>query len=453
MLLRIKSWVLVCLIAGSALGCGDDAAAPGDAGMADTGPRDTGSGPVDTGPRDAFRRDAPPDAGCTDCGIIDLASGLFHTCALRENGTTLCWGRNTDAELGDIRMRHAMDCGDGLEDDCSSRPELTSMVDDAVEISASRGPSTCVRDEGGTVQCWGLEWMPPASGTPREKNYEAVELGVDDAIDLGNGDTHLCIVHTGGTITCRGRNSSGQLGDGSRMDRLMPVATMDLTGVIDVEVSVEDFSCARTADAVWCWGANDLSQLGDGPLPHEVCMVGPVIYDCSTRPVQVDLLTAVDQISVGGTHVCARRPDGTVACWGANHFGQLGDGTRITRDVPTDVPGITDAIEVTTGYDHTCIVRATGDVVCFGNNNRGRLGDADNMHDSCTFGADVVDCSSTPVPVMGLSDATQIAAGLSHTCATRETGEVVCWGTNLFRQLGDGTQMDRSAPVPVMGLE
>jgi len=435
-------------------GCGDDAAPAMDSGTPDSG-RDGGPPPVDaprpdTGPR-------PMDAGMEIvCTPVEVVAGHLHSCVRCMENTTFCWGRNHDGELGDNRMRHAEDCGDGFDSrDCSSLPVPTLGIDDAVEISARGGPSTCVRNAAGAVECWGLEWADnPGFGGPI-KHFEPFLAMIPDAIDLGNGFRHMCAVRMDGTVMCQGTNGSGQVGDGTRMmDRLTPVAVMDLTGVLDVEVAAGGAtSCARKADEVWCWGANDSKQLGDGDIVHEMCSSGVTPYDCSSRPVQVDGLTAVTQISVGGTHVCAVRPDGTVACWGTNYYGQLGDGTLVDARVPVDVVGITDAVEVSAGYDHTCIRRTGGEVVCFGSNDRGRLGDGDDSHGTCTFGADVVDCSTAPVPVMGLDDAVDVSVGLSHACALRDSGQVVCWGTNTYRQLGDGSRDDSNVPIVVMGLE
>jgi alpha-tubulin suppressor-like RCC1 family protein len=57
-----------------------------------------------------------------------------------------------------------------------------------------------------------------------------------------------------------------------------------------------------------------------------------------------------------------------------------------------------------------------------------------------------------PTYVSGLSDATRITTGLSHTCALRATGAIVCWGSNTSGQLGDGTTTRANAPVAVAGL-
>ena len=135
-----------------------------------------------------------------------------------------------------------------------------------------------------------------------------------------------------------------------------------------------------------------------------------------------------------GAYACARRRDGSVVCWGRNEHaqlgdvvcwgendaGQLGDGTQATRAlVPAPVVGLTDAVELAIGSNHSCARRSTGEVVCWGENYFGQLGDGTTTR------------RFTPEPVVGLDMAVEVAAGFAHSCARRATGEVFCWGDYL----------------------
>ena len=135
-----------------------------------------------------------------------------------------------------------------------------------------------------------------------------------------------------------------------------------------------------------------------------------------------------------GAYACARRRDGSVVCWGRNEHaqlgdvvcwgendaGQLGDGTQATRAlVPAPVVGLTDAVELAIGSNHSCARRSTGEVVCWGENYFGQLGDGTTTR------------RFTPEPVVGLDMAVEVAAGFAHSCARRATGEVLCWGDYL----------------------
>ena len=150
-------------------------------------------------------------------------------------------------------------------------------------------------------------------------------------------------------------------------------------------------------------------------------------------------------ITAGGGHTCALRQTGTIKCWGDNSSGQLGNGQSTGGDweddsadssVPVEVEGITDATAITAGISHTCALRQTGTITCWGDNRSGQLGNGQR-------GAD--EYSSVPVEVEGITDATAITAGGGHTCALRQTGTIKCWGSRKYGA-------DSSVPVEVEGI-
>jgi alpha-tubulin suppressor-like RCC1 family protein len=147
----------------------------------------------------------------------------------------------------------------------------------------------------------------------------------------------------------------------------------------------------------------------------------------------------VSQISASTWHTCAVRTDGRVYCWGRNQYGALGNGTAgQDSSTPVEVIDLTDAVQVEAGDSYSCARKATGEVVCWGDGYFGQLGDGANTN------------SDRPTVVEGLTDAVAIAAGHSHACALRSDGEVACWGDNTWGQLGDGTTVSRSTPVSVL---
>ena len=153
------------------------------------------------------------------------------------------------------------------------------------------------------------------------------------------------------------------------------------------------------------------------------------------------------EVALGTSFTCARKPDGTVRCWGDDTSGQLGaglsfdGGTRPPATSPQPVVGVSDARRIAAGARHACIVRTSGQASCWGDGVNGQLGNAQSNARS-----------AVPVTVVGLGDATRIAAGGNFTCAVRRGGDVACWGGNTSGQLGTGNRDERNSPTAVASL-
>jgi alpha-tubulin suppressor-like RCC1 family protein len=262
----------------------------------------------------------------------------------------------------------------------------------------------------------------------------------------------------GGQSLGWGRNISGQAGDNTWVNRLLPVRTCKigatdctadpLTGVTAL-AGGDLFSLAVLSDGtVAAWGGNDRGALGDGTTtnryaPVRVCAVGAI--DCTSDP-----LTGVVAVAAGEQHSLALLSDGSVASWGSNSFGQLGDGTSADRSTPAPVcaVGATDCTAhpltgvraIAAGAYHSLAALSDGSVVSWGDNSGGQLGDGSSAW-----------TRRTPVPV-ALTDVATVKAGGSFSLALRTDGSVLSWGFNGNGQLGDGTTTGRRVPGPVCAV-
>ena len=274
-------------------------------------------------------------------------------------------------------------------------------------------------------------------------------MGVSDAVSVAPGADHTCALKADRTVVCWGQNNYGQLGTGtttqSNTARLVHGPSLvDILSDVTAISSGRDHTCALKGDGtVACWGQNDFGQLGNGFAVED--LPNPL---AATVPG----LAGVTAIGLGAEHTCALKADQTVACWGSPSLGQVGAGTYSTstpsgfpvRPTPLVVSGVTAATALAVGGAHSCALVAGGTVKCWGDNSRGQLGNG-----STTAGG-----AATPTPqlVGGLTDASQIVAGAVHTCARRTAGTSACWGDNYYGELGNGTTVNATSPQTVSGL-
>jgi alpha-tubulin suppressor-like RCC1 family protein len=213
------------------------------------------------------------------------------------------------------------------------------------------GMMGCVRFGDGRARCRGID-KPPAelAGT--------TQIAVNHAFS--------CALSTGGTVSCTGYNGRGQLGDGGVVDHATFAPVRGLASVAQVVVGT-DHACARVANGtVKCWG--DQAVLGDGTdRPRATPGVVPGLVD-------------VVELAAGASSVCARIRDGSVRCWGNFGHPRIGgndDAGSLPGSSlkPVDVPWLRGARVLALGMFHSCVLRADGTVACWGDNTKGQLGD------------------------------------------------------------------------------
>lgn len=144
-------------------------------------------------------------------------------------------------------------------------------------------------------------------------------------------------------------------------------------------------------------------------------------------------------VECGSQFSLALKADGTVWAWGANDKGQLGDGSALDKATPIQVDNLTDIVAIASGQDHSLALCVDGTVWAWGSNDKGQLG----------LGT-ISDFVTTPAQIPTISSVIGIAAGGEHSLAVTLDGTALAWGYNYFGQLGDGTETQRSSPVPVL---
>ena len=317
--------------------------------------------------------------------------------------------------------------------------EIVDPFEVTYQVSAE-GMHTCGLKPDGTAYCWGSNsWGELGDGSLIDRSVPVtiVNPGSVTWASISSGFNHSCGLSASGDAYCWGDNSSGQLGNGNTSSNSAPVAVANPGSGPWTAISAGYFhTCGVTsAGDAYCWGQNRYGELGNGSLSD------------SSIPVAVTTSVSVTwaSIAVGRYHTCGLTTGGEAYCWGENTYSQgaLGDGSFASSSVPVAVvnPDAITWASITAGGQHSCGVSTGGEAYCWGNNIDYQLGNIDAA--SSTVPATI------PNPEAVAWASISAGANGSHTCATSTGGELYCWGENSLGQLGRGTTIDSYVPVAV----
>ena len=251
--------------------------------------------------------------------FVSVAAGRYHTCALRDEGSVVCWGKD---EFG----------------------QATAPAQRFASVSTTLDHNCGVKDDG-SVECWGKNIG--GSTRPPQGSFAYVEAGW----------VFTCGVKDDGSVTCWGWDLFGE--------RKAPEGAF---------VSVSPgalFGCGVKDDSsVTCWGRNEFGEL-NAPQGHFVLVSSGASHSCGLQEDGSVVCWGIDvdgqatpppgpftSIDAGEKHTCGVREDSSISCWGANHFRQ--SSSRQGQFV-----------SVSAGSRHTCGLKTDGSVSCWGRTNFG----------------------------------------------------------------------------------
>jgi alpha-tubulin suppressor-like RCC1 family protein len=324
------------------------------------------------------------------------------------------WGANEAGQLGNGTTTP------------SNQPVPVSGLSGVTAIAAGYHSSLALLANG-TVMDWGNGSYAPVAVSGLS-GVTAIAAGGEDSLALLSN----------GTAMDWGSNTWGGLGNGTNTSSSVPVEVSGLSGVTAIAAGGEDSLALLSNGTVKAWGYNGYGQLGNGSEAVS-----------SNVPVAVSGLSGVSAIAAGGNHNLALLSNGTVMAWGDNIYGDLGNGTTTNSRVPIQVSGLSGVTAIAADGDISLAVLSNGTVMAWGYNGDGELGTGSTTGPQTCAG---FACSTTPVPVSGLTGVTAIATGWYDGLALLTSGTVMAWGRNASGDLGNGTNTSSDVPVGVSGL-
>ncbi len=352
-------------------------------------------------------------------GPARLAAGYRHSLAVSTDGFVWSWGRDTNGELGD---------GGGDR----TQPQVIWTYPPARQVSAGNQHSALLDIHGGVWQ-WGSDlfgelgmgdsgsivnlpvqlilpplrsvaigsfanagitedgrvftWGPDSygqlgDGQPGGTGHPPQQVaGLSEVMTVAAGGQHVLALLADGTLRAWGRNSSGELGDGTLTDRSQPVVVAGLPDLQAVVTCPQHTLALGSDGTVYAWGDNTYGQLGDGTTQ------GPNPVPASVRGV-----AGAVAIACGSRHSVALLADGSLRAWGQAADGELGNGERLDSPVPVPVSFLGAITRLSSGTFHTLVGRADGALWAWGSDAQGQLGDGQASHSH-----------DLPQPVVGLN--------------------------------------------------
>lgn len=382
-----------------------------------------------------------------------VSVGFRHACARGSDGTAICWGTGGAGQLGDGGTVARAD------QPVVVRKAGTALADSSISQIAAGQYSTCAVaggkafcwGEGSAGQLGnGAETDSPVAVAVTTAGTPLAGRTVEQVAVSAN---HACAVTTDGVVACWGSNTFGQIGDNTQTRRSVPTSPM-ITGtalqgaaVAQVAVASSRTCVVTTAGGGACWGDNGGTFGNGGTADSRVA----VAVTTAGTPLAGKQLVAIDTNALSAEHTCAVTSDGNAACWGSGSSGRLGNGSTASSTLPVAVTKTGTALAgktirtIDTGGLATCATSSDGSLACWGSNNWGSLGNGTTIGSSTT---------AVAVRKEGTALAGASVIGVSShepACAVASDGRVACWGSDTYGTLGNGgATVNSNVPVGVL---
>jgi alpha-tubulin suppressor-like RCC1 family protein len=358
---------------------------------------------------------APVQVG-TDADWQEISAGSGFTVAIKQNGSLWAWGRNDYGELGN---------GSNSTQNVSIPMQIGGIAQWKT-VETGMYAVMAIRNDG-TLWAWGKNTASQLGIGNNVNQNLPKQVGTDNHWQkISAGYRHTLGIKSDGTLWGWGNNVYGQLGVGMNIPTYnTPVQIGTANNWQSVSAGHDHTLAIKNDGTLWAWGSNETGQLGNGT------------YTSENSPIQIGSNYSWKFAATGAYHSAAISYTGFLWTWGYNTYGQLGNGTNSIQNIPVIISTFTDWVQVTAGYDHTAGIRSNGAILIWGGDYVGQTGNGANTS------------YFTPSRVGTDNNWQAIEAGSEFSTAIKNDGKLWAWGWNEFGNLGDGTINNRFSPVQI----
>jgi Regulator of chromosome condensation (RCC1) repeat len=364
---------------------------------------------------------------CGDsCGANLTCNAALMRCSCGDPGTACCGGSACNNGVSCVAGQCA--CGAAAQA-CCPQP-IANACSTGLECAGNK--CSCLTTGSGdlVLKTDGSLWSAAGS----VKSFDGQPLRVkafatSQNATSQNADGLHCVVELGGTVSCWGTGTSGQLGNAMLTSSATPVrvvidaaASAPLTNIVSVGAGTNSACALDNVGGVWCWGNGLAGTLGDGTSTNSSFAVAVLTAPGGAR------LSGVSALAVGDAHVCVQKTDQTVWCWGNNDRGQLGVGSlQASFAIPSQVAALGNrTVQLSAGTASACARTTDTTVWCWGDNSLGQVGSgAASATEHATVPRQVLR-SAGGAP---FADVVELRALDGSVCAIKGADRSVwCWG-------------------------
>jgi len=396
------------------------------------------------GTSDYELKEFPTEVAGDNNSWISVNAGDDHTCAIKSiDGKTkiYCWGDNFSRQLG-LPVTYF--------ESLSTPQEITNELSDWKLISADSSHSCAIKSEYnyGKLYCWGENFRGKLAQKYNEADHEAKEILGENSnwksiSGIGNS---TCAIKNNDDTFCWGYGWDYIFGNNSKLNFDSPIK-IDLGDLTFESIYIGyQHSCGianSNNKELYCWGENEMGE-------NEVGLTGTFSQEKEVKTpekVQGENKEWLN-VTLGLEHTCGIRrinDKNHLFCWGNNENGQLGIGNIESTIEPVSVQNENGSwVKVSAGFYHTCglkSIEGTNKIYCWGKNEFGEVGD------------NTTAMQKSPTEVAGINRGwVTLSSGGNHSCGIKKENnisKIYCWGNNEYGTLGTGANNNSSIPVEI----